>query len=212
MLSILPVLLISVIMLFPKDFIIFSGTILGKWMAIIAIVWATSYDWIYGLFVCSIIIYYYQLDIVQDVLDHKIWQNAYEAFSSIPLAVSENMATLEGDVVQEETPKYLPYNILDTFMDFVYQPSTPTSTELDDESKLEKVELHDILQQYLRRENRVIIDGDDDATISQRERMLALEDKMRVPENHDDWVSVMTQNVVDTVTGWGTSLLSGHPV
>ena len=193
--GIIPVLVISAMILFPKDFIIFSGTILGKCLAFSAIVWATTNDWVYGVFVCSLVVYYYNLDIVQSVLGYHIWEFGYEGFVSSPSATTEDV---EKEI--DKTPKYSPYSIFDTFADFTYKPA---ELEPDAETKLEKVEIHDVVAKYLQRTNK----SSDDTKPSERDRMLELEAKMRLPEQSDDWMAMMAGHVTDTVVGWGTTIL-----
>lgn len=192
MLSLLPILLISAIILMPKEFILFSGSILGKWLAIMIIVFVSIDDWVYGLLVCSCIIYYYNLDVVQAVLGKRIWENAYEPFSTIP----KSPETTVDPPAAPETPKYSPYSLFDAIADFAYQStSTP---KVDAETLLEQVEINDVLQKYLKREPYT---NDNPDERSERDRMLELEAKMRVPEE-TDWKGMMQQTVADVVSGW----------
>ena len=180
----------------PKEFILFSGSILGKWLAIMTIVFVSIDDWVYGLLVCSCIIYYYNLDVVQAVLEKRIWENAYEPFSTIP----KSPETTVEPPATPETPKYSPYSLFDAIADFAYQSSTPSpsTTKADAETLLEQVEIHDVLQKYLKREHYT---NDKPDERSERDRMLELEAKMRVPEE-TDWKEMMQQTVADVVSGW----------
>lgn len=47
----------------------FSHTILGRFLAIVMIIYATQIDFVFGLFTCVIIIYYYQMDKFQNILN-----------------------------------------------------------------------------------------------------------------------------------------------
>jgi len=74
--------------LYPKESFLYSDTILGKMMAICIIIYSTYENIIYGLFVCIIIIWFYQSDML-DRYKYKLDEN----FTLIPQAVYSTKET-----------------------------------------------------------------------------------------------------------------------
>lgn len=68
----IPILLIFFLLAFLKPFIRFSNTILGKLIAVAVIVFYTYIDKIIGLFVCSLVILFYQLNFIEGMDNHLI--------------------------------------------------------------------------------------------------------------------------------------------
>jgi len=67
--------------LFPDEIFLYSDTILGKFMAVIIIIYSTYESVIYGLFVCIMIIWFYQ----SDILDRFRYRYRYsENFTALP--------------------------------------------------------------------------------------------------------------------------------
>lgn len=56
--------LVILYLLFPNEIFLYSDTILGKVMAVIIIIYCTYQNVIYGLFMCVLIIWFYQSDIL----------------------------------------------------------------------------------------------------------------------------------------------------
>jgi hypothetical protein len=57
--------------LFPTQFILQSNTILGKLIAISIIILFTSIHYLYGLFICLIVIFYYQSDYIHNIIQSE---------------------------------------------------------------------------------------------------------------------------------------------
>jgi hypothetical protein len=130
--------------MFPKDFIIVSGTVLGKLIAILIIVYFTREDWVYGLFACACILYYYQSDTVVRVLNHTLWENGYEPFSTFPKYGGDD---------EIETP--LLYSFFQTYDAndenlFKYTSSPQTGDEA--ETQLSIVDTHHVLKSYFAKD------------------------------------------------------------
>ena len=64
-----PIILYFLCILYPARMIPFSHTILGRFLAILIIIYATQIDFVLGLFTCVIIIYYYQMDKFKYILN-----------------------------------------------------------------------------------------------------------------------------------------------
>lgn len=54
--------IVIVYLLYPNELFLYSDTILGKLMAVIIIIYCTYQNVIYGLFICILIIWFYQSD------------------------------------------------------------------------------------------------------------------------------------------------------
>ena len=63
--EIIPVILILHFALYPQSMVTIAHTYLGRFIAIALIVWYTSVNVLYGLFMCLMVILFYQLDYVE---------------------------------------------------------------------------------------------------------------------------------------------------
>ena len=70
----IPILLLILYLLFPVPFILQSNTILGKLFAIFIIVVYTNIHFTYGLIVCLLIIFYYQCDYIDNIIQSENFQ------------------------------------------------------------------------------------------------------------------------------------------
>jgi len=68
----IPIFLIFILLSSFRKLVDFSHTILGKLIAVFIIIFYTYLDKILGIFVCAIIIFYYQTDIVENMLNMEI--------------------------------------------------------------------------------------------------------------------------------------------
>lgn len=64
----LPIVLLYMFLAYTKETILFSNTPVGKLIAICIIVYYTNVNVMYGVFVCMLILVYYQTDLVEDIL------------------------------------------------------------------------------------------------------------------------------------------------
>jgi hypothetical protein len=69
----IPIILIFLLISYSKFMAIFSNTILGKLISVSIIIFYTSIDKILGLFVCSLVILYYQMDYVESMLNMDVF-------------------------------------------------------------------------------------------------------------------------------------------
>jgi hypothetical protein len=60
-----PIILLFLLVTYTPEFVKFSHTILGKAFAVILILFYVKLDFILGLFVCALVIFYYQTDYVE---------------------------------------------------------------------------------------------------------------------------------------------------
>ena len=65
----IPILILFLLLAYSQDFVSFSYTILGKLLAICIIIYYTILDKKIGLLVCALIIYYYQNEVIENMLN-----------------------------------------------------------------------------------------------------------------------------------------------
>jgi hypothetical protein len=65
----IPIILVYVFVSYPEDAVLFSGSSLGKFIAICIISFYTSVKPIYGVFMCVLLLVYYQTDFVEEILN-----------------------------------------------------------------------------------------------------------------------------------------------
>ena len=65
----IPILILFLLLSYSNEFVSFSYTILGKLLAICIIVYYTHLDVTLGLLVCAVVIYYYQNEVIENMLN-----------------------------------------------------------------------------------------------------------------------------------------------
>ena len=94
----LPIIIIFSILAYPKTAIKFSHSILGRFIAVSIIIFYSSLDKYLGLFVCGLVIFYYQMDYVEGMVAamNENFDNLVTSASSIdiPTAISDTKDTL----------------------------------------------------------------------------------------------------------------------
>ena len=104
----IPIIAITFFTLYTKATMEFSHTILGKLLAIFVIVVYSLMDKWYGLLVCGIVIFYYQLFVVEG-METRIEKNMDTSSLTLPDAkrpselVVENLRLSDHDVESEQT-------------------------------------------------------------------------------------------------------------
>ena len=73
----IPILIIFSFATLPKETILFSQSVLGKLVAVCLILYYTQVKFVYGLFVCAVILFYYQSELVENVLKED-WRSVGE--------------------------------------------------------------------------------------------------------------------------------------
>lgn len=91
------IILLIFFVLFPTQFILESNTILGKLIAIFIIVLSTKIHFIYGLFLCLLIVFYYQSDYVYNIIQSENFQPSIslEEDGHLYLDLNEKMVNKE---------------------------------------------------------------------------------------------------------------------
>jgi hypothetical protein len=78
--KILPIIIVSVLFLYQDETIDFSHTILGRLIAVSIILFYITYDILYGIVACLLVILYYQFDFVDERSNSKVEMINLEGF------------------------------------------------------------------------------------------------------------------------------------
>lgn len=88
----LPIIIIFSILAYPKTAVKFSHSILGRFIAVSIIIFYSSLDKYLGLFVCGLIIFYYQTDYVEGMVAsmNENFDNLVTSASNIDIPTTVN--------------------------------------------------------------------------------------------------------------------------
>ena len=70
--KLIPIFFILMIVLYSDEMVLFSHTYLGRLCAILLIVFYTTINKLYGILVCALVIFYYQTDVVNSILEFSM--------------------------------------------------------------------------------------------------------------------------------------------
>jgi len=95
LINFIPIILVFILLSYTEKFIHISGTVLGKLLAVVIIIFYTSIDIIHGLLAAGLIILYYQSDIVESMLslyepEYKVQSDANIPSQTTTLLVTDN--------------------------------------------------------------------------------------------------------------------------
>jgi hypothetical protein len=95
----IPIILLYLLLSFSKEFALFSHTVLGKFIAILIIVYYTVIDKTVGLFVCALVIFYYQSEVVENMLNmDSIMGNLFDTTENMEsMGKSKNLETFNTE-------------------------------------------------------------------------------------------------------------------
>jgi len=65
----IPIFLLFALLSYTEKFIHFSGSVLGRLLAVFIIIFYTSIDKIHGILAAALVVLYYQSDIVESMLN-----------------------------------------------------------------------------------------------------------------------------------------------
>jgi len=106
----LPIVMLFLLLSYTTSFVEFSHTILGRLFAILIIVFYTYIDPLFGLFVCILVIFYYQTDYVEGMLNNQESVNVNESFESIsdayPLPIFEHTHDESVETINQFKQQY----------------------------------------------------------------------------------------------------------
>ena len=93
----IPIFLVFAILSYTEKFIHISGSVLGKLLAVVIILFYTTFDVLHGVLAAALVILYYQSDIVESMINMYEYQNISdkitentEVVTSPTLLVSDN--------------------------------------------------------------------------------------------------------------------------
>jgi len=107
----IPIILIFLLSSYSKSFVRFSSTILGKLLAVCIIIFYTFIDKLLGTFICLLILFYYQSDIVEHMLnmnqienmENIVHENNGDNNNDNDLDYLDNYLVHEGDKKKKES-------------------------------------------------------------------------------------------------------------
>ena len=67
----IPIILVYLFATQSKEMIVFSNSSLGRFIAVVIILFYSSISPVYGFFICAVIVLYYQTDMVGDIVNRK---------------------------------------------------------------------------------------------------------------------------------------------
>ena len=126
LLNFLPIIAIFLLVTYSDQMAQWSHTILGKFFAVVLIIFYTKIDVLSGLVVCALVILYYQTDFVEGFTP----KSEVEGFSSIILPESEHDLKNESDA-RPENEKNTPVDVSLEILEDAY-PDTPTEPVIYD--------------------------------------------------------------------------------
>ena len=125
------IILLIFLVLFPTQFILESNTILGKLIAIFIIVLSTKIHFIYGLFLCLIIIFYYQSDYVYNIIQSENFQPSISLEEDGHLYLDLNDEPMIESMENEEEPMENEENDREPMVSQINDTMTSASSNTD---------------------------------------------------------------------------------
>tara|TARA_B100000424_G_scaffold271409_1_gene273993 strand:- start:1878 stop:2522 length:645 start_codon:yes stop_codon:yes gene_type:complete len=136
----IPILILFLLLTYSHDFVSFSYTILGKLLALCIIIYYTMLDVKFGVLACALIIYYYQNEVIENMLNmDSIMDNlSFEKKDEEEKKKEEceSFKCIEGNCnrkKKEETTIETMSNLND-----IYQPNTKYEESLTIKNELKK--------------------------------------------------------------------------
>lgn len=112
------IILLGICFIYPDETLIFSYSHLGKFIAILFVIFTTCVNVVYGSFLCTLLILYYQSDMVEGM-------SSYESNVLLPVKTDSRISTQNGEFIEKKKEN----NITDSnntgyeFIDFL--PDSP---------------------------------------------------------------------------------------
>jgi hypothetical protein len=162
---------------YPKESVLFSHTSLGKLIAVSLILLYGSYKYVYGLFVCVLVIFYYQTNIVNDIVTTHLLTKRYgslEGMKTQHSAVIVPAPEMDANPVLSEEP--LSNDVYETVEDsFVkpfekyeptmntYEPAVPFNAQNEDilSGMDKKAKLKQIFRQQYCKNGKLEMKGEE---------------------------------------------------
>lgn len=143
----IPIILVYLFVVYPKESVLFSHTSLGKLIAVSLILLYSSYKYVYGLFVCTIVIFYYQTNIVNDIITTHLLTKRYGSLEG--MEIQTVMADVGTELSSIDSVSEIDSEQIDTGYDTVedsfvkpfekyepnmnmYEPSVPFNAQNED--------------------------------------------------------------------------------
>ena len=105
--SLIPIIIFYLLLAYTKGAITFTNTILGKLIALLLIAFYANIDAVLGLFVCVLIIFYYQSDFVEGMLNMSGEYSGSFKYVNSPEIVEnapDNLDTADPEIMINNIP------------------------------------------------------------------------------------------------------------
>lgn len=132
----IPILILFLLLTYSHDFVSFSYTILGKLLALAIIIYYTILDVKFGVLACAFIIYYYQNEVIENMLNMDSIMDNLSFEKDNKKEENESFKCLEGNCnkkKKEETTVETMSNLND-----IYQPNTKYEESLAIKNEIKK--------------------------------------------------------------------------
>jgi len=86
----IPIFIVYLFASYPRDFVLISGSTLGKFVALCIITFYTLVNPMYGVFVCLLILVYYQTDFVEEILNIERGEWMEQQMMEMSAVINEN--------------------------------------------------------------------------------------------------------------------------
>ena len=125
----IPIIIIFILLSYPKTVVEFSNSILGRFIAVSIIIFYSSLDKYLGLLVCGLVIFYYQMDFVEGIIS-EINENFDNITSSIEIPTINNAKDTITTLINNSYKQYTYYNDL-----YNERPMQPQENQLEKDFK-----------------------------------------------------------------------------
>lgn len=135
----IPIILVYLFVVHPKESVLFSHTSLGKLIAISLILLYSSYKYVYGLFVCVLVIFYYQTNIVSDIVTAHLLTKRYGSLEGLETRTtgSSKVASEQPEIESRTGYDTVEDTFITPFQKYepnmnAYEPSVPFNEQNED--------------------------------------------------------------------------------
>jgi hypothetical protein len=111
-LQFIPIIILFLLLSYPEQFVLFSNLSFGRLIAVLIIIFYSSLDKYLGLFVCGLVILFYQSDYVENmrVISENFTELSYAFLNNIDISIKNSEIAKVSQKIMETKPlKYAEY-------------------------------------------------------------------------------------------------------
>jgi len=176
--SLIPIIIFYLLLAYTKGAITFSNTILGKLIALLLIAFYANIDAVLGLFVCVLIIFYYQSDFVEGMLNMSNDYSGSFKYVDQPMiveSVPDNLDNVDSEIMINNIPN------VEHLKKFCMKDTTNRNCQLVSNDL--EYDMSDIDQYYKKTTKLKTININDKQSKTLTEKKLMVEDELMTPNN-----------------------------